>query len=383
MSITRSCPVCEHAITSLVYDNTVASIDGLDMSYMLSQCNHCGFYFADNLPSQIEYFQYYNKLSKYDSQTTITSVDRQRADSAVNILLRKIPKDTRIVDIGCGFGVLLAALQDAGYNNLIGVDPAPNSAKQAFDQFGLQDIYQGTLEDAGVVVDLAKADLICLMCVLEHLPDLRQDIKNLISMLNPGSLIFVEVPAIDLFDGQGGEPYGELSLEHIQYFSIKSMYNFLSGLGLKVLDSELLQMPNLHSGSLFMLAEVGENIQLIETDNQTKMVDYLKNSATRWSEALKHVPDKPFVLYGTGSHSARLLPSLNNKQRNNLVAVFDGNINLHGKYFGDWLVESPEELAKYPDLPILISSYRSEQLIADTLKMRFPDHLLQLMYNDV
>lgn len=383
MSIARSCPVCEHTVTTLVHNNTMASIDGIDMSYVLSQCSKCGFHFADELPTHTEYLRYYNELSKYDSQLSITMVDRQRADTAVKMLLRKIPKDARIVDIGCGFGVLLAALRDAGYTDLGGVDPAPQSARQASEQFGLQGLYQGTLADAGEVVNLAEADLVCLMCVLEHLPGLRQDIKKLTRMLRPGSLIFVEVPAVDLFDGTGGEPFGELSLEHIQYFSLKSLQNLLSSLGLKVLDSELLQIPSLHSGDLFMLAEVGGNRQLIETDIQSKMKDYLKASAVRWSAALKHVPDKPFLLYGTGSHSARLLPQLTDEQCKNLVAVLDGNVNLHGKCFGEWVVEPPEALVKYPDLPVLISSYRSAKLIAETLKRRFPEQSLQLMYDDV
>ena len=383
MSIARSCPICEHTLTTLVHNNTMASIDGIDMSYVLSQCNQCGFHFANELPDNAEYLRYYSELSKYDSQLSVSAVDRRRTDAAVNLLSRTIPKDARIVDVGCGFGVMLAALRDAGYTDLGGVDPAPQSARQASKQFGLHGIYQGTLAEAGEAVNLAETDLVCLMCVLEHLPALGQDIKKLIDQLSPGSKILVEVPAIDLFDGTGGEPFGELSLEHIQYFSLKSMKNLLKSLGLTILDSELLHIPSLHSGALFMLAEVGGDKQVIETDNQSKMKDYLKASAVRWSAALKHIPDKPFVLYGTGSHSARLLPQLTDKQRQNLVAVLDGNFNLHGKSFGGWVVEPPEALAKYSDFPVLISSYRSEKLIAEALKIQFPDQPLQLMYDDV
>lgn len=36
-----------------------------------------------------------------------------------------LPKDSRILDLGCGTGALLARLQMAGYVNLTGIDIAP------------------------------------------------------------------------------------------------------------------------------------------------------------------------------------------------------------------------------------------------------------------
>ena len=193
----------------------------------------------------------------------------------------------------------------------------------------------------------------------------------------------VEVPAVDLFDGSGGEPAGELSIEHIQYFTIHSMTNLMKSLGLNVMATELLKIPSLKTGSLFLLAELTNEKQEIIPDRSTKMREYLDSSALRWKAALDNIPNEPFVLYGTGSHSARLLPQLTNKQQSNLVTVVDGNFNLHGKKFGNWVVEPPEAIKKYPTLPILISSYRSEKLIALSIKTKFPYQKLKLMYGNV
>ncbi|MDA9994747.1 hypothetical protein N9D91_00965 [Planktomarina temperata] len=161
------------------------------------------------------------------------------------------------------------------------------------------------------------------------------------------------------------------------------MTNFLNSLGFKIIDAELFAILHLKSGSLFVLAELSTEIQKIAPDRHTKMRDYLRNSELRWQAALKNIPDELFVLYGAGSHSARLVPKLTEKQKNNLVAVIDGNVNLHGKKFGGWEVEPPEAIKKYSKLSILISSYRSEKLIADSIKTKFQNQKLKLMYSDV
>jgi len=135
---------------------------------------------------------------------------------------------------------------------------------------------------------------------------------------------------------------------------------------------------------LFVLVEyIGAGPMVLTNELPVTMDDYLNGSHQRWVQVLRKIPGVPYVLYGAGSHSARLLPQLNSRQKKNLVAVLDGNKNLHGKRFDQWVVHAPEELAEFPGLPVLISSYRSEKLIEQTLKKSFPDHELHLMYGDV
>ena len=110
---------------------------------------------------------------------------------------------------------------------------------------------------------------------------------------------------------------------------------------------------------------------------------YLAGSAQRWNVALQRVPDQPFVLYGAGSHSTRLLPRLAEAQRRLLLAIVDANANLHGKRLGAWTVQPPEALAQYHGLTVLISSYRSELQIARSLRQRYPAQPLVLMYHHV
>ncbi len=106
------------------------------MSEILARCNNCGFHFASELPNEKQYLLCYKELSEYDTQLTVSPLDKERIDAAVNLCLSQgVHKETRILDLVCGFGALLAALRAVGYKNLKGVDPAPQSSSQAQEQF--------------------------------------------------------------------------------------------------------------------------------------------------------------------------------------------------------------------------------------------------------
>ena len=379
--VKRSCPICSDFNAMVLHQNVIEPFDELDLSYTLSRCDSCGFHYASYLPEEQQYFRYYSEFSKYDSQGSVSPLDRQRINAAVGFIAKQsIAKDSRICDLGCGFGALLAAFRDAGWVNLVGLDPAPRSAVQAKEQFGLDTVYQGDLQQSSERVDLTQVDLICLMAVLEHLPALKRDLEFLIGQLRSSTKLLVEVPALELFQPGAGEPYGELSLEHIQFFSRQSLRNLFHGLGASVVAEELVPLQALHSGSLFALVVINpdQKPEVGITEDGRIMDAYLQGSAIRWAKALERVPKSPFSLYGAGSHSARLLPMLTPSQRSQLVAVFDGNRNLHGKTIGPWPIHSPAALAEYTDFPVLVSSYHSEQAIVNDLSGKFHNGFIQM-----
>lgn len=376
---TRACPVCNHASALPVFNNHLVPVDGLDMSYRIARCDGCGFHFADWLPGNDSYGRYYAELSKYDSQPSVSPVDRQRIAAALAICEQYVDRSARIVDLGCGFGALLASLRDAGWTRVSGLDPAPQSAHQAKAQFDLDGIQCGNLLDAPARMELQHADLVCLMAVAEHLPDLQANLAPIIAAMRPGARLLLETPALEGFDPYKGEPFGELSMEHIQFFSLASLRRLLRGLGLRILDERVVPIDGIDASGDFVLAEVTHQSESDGAKEPAEHFDhYLAGSERRLQQVLQRIPDQPFVLYGAGSHSARLVPRLGDKARH-IVAVADGNANLHGKRFGDWAVQSPDALAGYAGLPIVISSYRAEQAIARSLRATL-DAPLVLLY---
>lgn len=387
MTHIRNCPVCCSSKHKNLFKNTMQPIESLDMSYTVASCLDCGFCFARELPDKREYSMYYSLLSKYDSSPSLSAIDRNRILSAIEFIGScPVRTDGLIIDVGCGVGAFLASLRDRGYENLVGFDPAPDASAVAREQFKFGAVHCASIDEFITRQYFEDADLLCFMAVLEHIPDVSNIFEKILNKLKPGSQILLEVPALELFDGNIGEPYGEFSLEHIQYFSVSSLTAFFSRLGAGVVKTSIVPIDGYHTGSLFLLAKVGVAhssdaiVNQIESD-QRLMESYISDSHSRWREALSRVPTKPFVLYGAGSHSARLLPSLTRSQRLSVLAVVDGNVNLQGKSFGELTIQPPEALRNYPGVPILVSSFRSETAIASSLSQRFPGNPICLMYH--
>ena len=84
------------------------------------------------------------------------------------------------------------------------------------------------------------------------------------------------------------------------------------------------------------------------------------------------------VIYGAGSHTARLLPKLPAKELDRISAVVDGNPNLHGKRLGNFVIEAPSALANYPAATIVVSSFRSQISIAEMLRATRANSVLTL-----
>lgn len=379
--VIRDCPICNSNRTLPAYNNNMATIGELDLSYAVEQCLDCGFFFANHLAAPEVYSAYYKSLSKYDFSPEISEHDRVRFNAAVSLCSGIIEPHAMIVDIGCGNGALLSGFKSAGFVNLFGIDPAPNAAKHASVMFGLSNIYSGSMQDAGLHIALRQADLVCIMAVLEHLWHVSSDLKNIFEQLNPGCKIMVEVPSLEYFDAVNGEPYGEFSLEHIQFFSANSLNNLMLSLGARLIESSFVDLPSISGHSLIGIYQLGsaEDINLAPSNSDIDfMIDYISQSEKRFLEALSKIKANQIIIYGAGSHTARILPRLSMRDDIEVVAVVDSNPNLQGKLIGEHRIDLPEIINQHPTIPILVSSYRSQNEIANSLSQRFSNELILL-----
>jgi hypothetical protein len=57
----------------------------------------------------------------------------------------------------------------------------------------------------------------------------------------------------------------------------------------------------------------------------------------------------------------------------------DNNANLIGKKIGKWFVQPTSIIADYPKIPVLVSSFRSQNAIAAALQETAPNPII-LMY---
>src|SRR5919112_6695941 len=99
-------------------------------------------------------------------------------------------KGLRILDIGCGGGILSEPLARLG-GNVLGADPAEKNiaaAKLHAEQSGLSIDYRvttaETLADAG-----ERFDVVLAMEVVEHVADVKLFVERCAEMVNPGGLM--------------------------------------------------------------------------------------------------------------------------------------------------------------------------------------------------
>ncbi len=381
--VSRPCPVCTSADAVLCFANPMAAIGGFDMSYTVVRCNRCGFHYAQQLADNATFSAYYQTVSKYDAPESVAPVDQARINATVRFLDGHVAKTERIADLGCGYGALLGGLQAAGWDHLQGLDPAPNAAQCALKMFGVHGVQRGLMSEAHTVLNLQEVDMICIMCVLEHLPQLRSDLARLFSRLRPGCKVLLEVPAIEYFLNPDSEPFGEFSLEHIQFFDAPSLTNLMWSLGARQLALELLPLPMVASGSILGLFEwngIPAADPRYEYPGISPLAAYVVESQRQLDRALRRVPAGPLIVYGAGSHTARLLAHLEKKPGCSVLGIVDSNPNLAGKQMGRWTVGSPSSIHETPDIPVLVSSFRSQNAIASHLQKSVTNPVV-LMYH--
>ena len=394
----RHCPICKHKGAHRLYENTLASLDGLDMSYRVARCKGCGFAFADQLPTATDYDTYYYGLSKYDVGTVTVATDaptppralqladRIRCDAAIALIRVHGPAQAAIVDLGCGSGMLLGALRDDGWRRLTGFDPAPRARAQANALYDLDCVYRGTLREATADHDWTATDVVCLMGVLEHLPELESDLAHLVAALSTNTRILIEVPALERFSRKPFEPYGEFSLEHIQYFSASSLTNLLLNLGYVPEAVNLVDLPNGYCDSLMGIfvrssSAIDQAPKLVADDSLAWLTQYIVDSEKRTNATIQRIDTcgaDSLIIYGAGSHTARLIPKLSAATLDRIICVVDSNPNLEGKCLGSYAIERPSVLSIHASATVVISSFRSQSAIVATLSESYSNPILTL-----
>lgn len=375
----RNCPACGCDDAAPIYQNQMTPLAGIDMSYRVGCCRQCGFSFATDLPQPETYVDYYSRLSKYDVITTANDIpehDRMRIRTAVELCRAHITEESVIVDLGCGIGALLEGFRRAGFSRVHGLDPAPDAPACARQAFAIDTVVTGSLADAESSLPLENAGLLCLTGVLEHLPRVHEDMEHLFRHLPAQAKVLIEVPALERFTRTDMEPFGEFSLEHIQYFSQASLQRFMARLGFAPVTQTIVEISGLVSDSLFALFSRSASALSTATGKDNGLSDYVASSEALLDSALSRiVPALPerFWIYGAGSHTARLIPRLNALGMEDRIAgVVDGNPNLQGKTIGKHAIYPPQFLMQKQGQPVLVSSHKAQHAIARRLQEHHP-----------
>jgi len=87
-------------------------------------------------------------------------------------LMGDMPRDARILEVGCNVGRNLAFLHDNGYHNVAGVEISPHAVellRKTYPQLADADIHVGPAEETLVSFEDDSVDMVFTMAVLEHI----------------------------------------------------------------------------------------------------------------------------------------------------------------------------------------------------------------------
>lgn len=159
------------------------------------RCTSCGLEVLDPSPSDDELDRAYATAYGEDGTKFRGSAEvvlRIAADRMARHIHRSLPKHARIVDVGCGRGVVAGALAHRGCS-VVGVERSLDAVH------GLDPRVEVCIAPNLAEANLEPASFDAVVCrhVLEHLRDPVGSLEAMRRLLKPGGVLFLEVPNVE------------------------------------------------------------------------------------------------------------------------------------------------------------------------------------------
>ena len=145
------------------------------------------------------------------------------------------PKGGRLVEVGGGFGYLMASFKRDGWD-VLGVDPWRELPAFTEKVHGIETIPL-TLEDAKLPD--ASADVVILLHVIEHVPDPVGTLSEINRILKPGGHVVIETPRYDtaMFRMLGARERSVRCEGHIYFFTFETLRKTYEKAGFTEVDT--------------------------------------------------------------------------------------------------------------------------------------------------
>lgn len=206
--------------------------------FSLMQCQHCKHEFLDiNIsPTQlIELYTNFYPRKSFDIANYKPHVEQKGFSAWFNGLdcsaFRWVPKNVRVLDVGCGFG------ESLGYHtardcDVYGVE-ADENIRRVVEKFGYK-VHVGLFDDKLYEQDFF--DFITMDQVIEHVTDPLVTLRGVARILKPGGTVILSTPNAQ---GWGARLFGKRWINwhspyHLQFFTLRSMQMAAEQAGLVV-----------------------------------------------------------------------------------------------------------------------------------------------------
>jgi len=202
----HSCSICANTKLALMYEHVKDHYKIVRQEYQFWRCENCASAILQPFPSPEEISSFYppNYVFKVNERKKGARwlLDRLQwrlfyrpiYDQKVKSLMETTRlRSGRILDVGCGSGILLHLLANEGFD-VAGVEVSAEDVRYAEETFGIK-VVPGTLKQAAFPD--ASFDAVTLYNVLEHVPDPFETLCEVARILKPGGWVALDVPLID------------------------------------------------------------------------------------------------------------------------------------------------------------------------------------------
>ena len=225
----EKCPVCWKTdfLNKLVVEDKSVSKE----SFAIVQCTACGFQFTNPRPDAASIGRYYESDEYVSHNSAAAGLINQAYKVArfftmrrkVALLNKVAPGKGKILDYGCGTGHFLAACKANGWQ-IQGLEPSPRARAEATERVG-----KAIEADNLGAFEAGSFDAITLWHVLEHVHDLNDTLRQLISLLKPEGTLIIAVPNVESPDAQHyRQDWAAYDVpRHLYHFSPKTLTQLL------------------------------------------------------------------------------------------------------------------------------------------------------------
>ena len=225
-----TCPVCQCKSPAKAWQHK---------EYTIFECPDCDLQFVHPMrATPLEYYQ-----ANYQDYVPATYEDIHPGFQFMINKIREVtqryllPHQRRVIDVGCGPGILLVDLQKNGFECL-GIDFNPVLVRAANEQFHVP-ARVARLEELTTLG--SRFDLALLSHVLEHVEDPVGLLKNIREILNPGGVLVIETPNRNWYSPSHSLEKGTLwwfyyPPHHLTFVSIAALDRMLRLTGYSVLE---------------------------------------------------------------------------------------------------------------------------------------------------
>ncbi|RJQ13373.1 MAG: glycosyltransferase [Nitrospiraceae bacterium] len=218
-----------------------------------------------------------------------------------------IPEDAvKILDVGCGEGILGRILLEKGVREVTGIEVNP--AACAVARKNLTGVICGDIEEMELDFDEGYFDCIILADILEHLKDPLSGLKKLRRHLSASGTVVASIPNVRywgiinmLTEGHWKyQDHGILDKTHLRFFTRKEIQTLFEGAGFKIkdtganIDPRYYKLEDISSGEL-SFGRVSLKGLTTEEVQDLFVVQYLIRAANvrqTPGQQSPHVPDK-------------------------------------------------------------------------------------------